>query len=179
MRAHCAAFAARFSVAAVLPAAGSAAAASSSGPVGSAGPLLVVDLVVRHARQRLARRHLHLQQELQLPARLVEDVGHRVLASPGCSACRRRSRRVPPNLVSARTGSASSRRRDAAVDDVLAVIAGVVPAAADVQRVVAAAVLRARHRLVAGVGRDADVAGRPVVLRRRRASSIGMPLRWW
>src|SRR5262249_45964111 len=59
--------------------------------------------------------------------------------------------------------------RDSAVDDVLAVVAGVVPTAGHVERVVAAGsatgrVLgRAAHRVVALVRRDSDVAGRPRV----------------
>jgi hypothetical protein len=39
-----------------------------------------VHLVVCHPGERLAGRHLHAQQELQLPARLVEDVRHPVAA---------------------------------------------------------------------------------------------------
>ena len=72
------------------------------------------------------------------------------------------------------------RHGDAAVDHVLAVVAGVVPAARHVERVVArpAVVVVARadagHLGVALVGRDADVAGLAGVLRRRRSTpSIG------
>ena len=42
-------------------------------------PVGAVDLVVHHARERLARGHRHLEEELELPERLVEDVGEAVV----------------------------------------------------------------------------------------------------
>ena len=67
---------------------------------------------------------------------------------------------------------------DAAVDDVLAVVAGVVPAAADVEGVVAHAGL-AGHDGVALVGGHAQVTGRPAVagpqvVSYREAAALGV-----
>src|SRR5690606_25376539 len=123
---------------------------------GQAGPLPVVDLVVGHARQRLAVRHLHAQQELLLPAGLVEHVGDAVAGLRDVERAAGEGRLAP--LVQAH----ERVRRAAAVDDVLAVVAGVVPAAADVQEVVADAGL-AGHADVALVRLDADVTGRAAV----------------
>ena len=39
-----------------------------------------MQLVMDHARQRLALRHLQAEHELQLPAGFVENVGHAVAA---------------------------------------------------------------------------------------------------
>ena len=105
-------------------------------------------------------------QELQLPARLVEDVGHAVaalghaqgaVAQGRAEAGRRRG-------LGALEGAQQLVGGDAAVDDVLAVVARVVPAAADVEPVVADARL-AGHVGVTLVGRHAEVAGRAGVLR--------------
>ncbi len=123
------------------------------------GPLLVVDLVVRHSGQRLSVRHLHLQQELQLPAGLVEDVGHLVAALGDVERTVAELRGLPgAGVQRALVGAEQLPGGDAAVDDVLAVISGVVPAAGDVEGVVAHAGL-AGHLGVAPVGRRAHVSG--------------------
>ena len=178
-RAHWAAVAARFSVAAVDGGCSSRGCGSSLRQQRQAGPVVVVHLVVRHAGQRLAGRHLHAQQELQLPAGLVEDVRHAV------AALGQVQRRVAERGRLGGRGDLGPLERaqqlvdrDAAVDHVLAVVARVVPAAADVERVVADA--------RAGTG---TTRCRPGWARRRRdrpagrtraagCPSIAMPLRW-
>ena len=122
-------------------------------------PRQVVDLVVSHARQRFPGGYLHLQQQLHLPARLVQHVGHPVALLGD------RQQTVPQALeVQAvqRTLVEVHQlpRGERAVHHVLAVVTGVVPAAADVERVVADTGL-AGHRVVTLVRRDADVPGGP------------------
>ncbi len=123
-------------------------------------PLLAVDLLMNHPGHRLPRRHLQPQEEIEPPARLVEQVGAPVLrlGDLHLPVAERRRRR------------AEARERlvlvlqhpdgEAAVDDVLAVIAGVVPAAAGVERVVAVALRRAGDALVAEVAGRALEGGR-------------------
>ncbi len=123
-----------------------------------AGPLRVVDLVEGHARQRLAGRDLHPQQEVDLPAGLVQDVRHGV-AALGHAQRRVTQRRVRPGPLRPLEGVDQLPGGDPAVDHVLALVAGVVPAAAHVQAVVADARL-ARHRGVALVGGHPEVPGR-------------------
>ena len=117
-----------------------------------------------HAGQRLTRRHLHPEQELDLPAGLVEDVGHtvavfgnpqRAVGQPIGLAATPARRPLP--------GAEQLVRGDSAVDDVLAVVARVVPATAHVEPVVADPFL-ARHVGVALVRFDAEVTCRSGVL---------------
>src|SRR5690606_18775587 len=112
------------------------------------GPGRVVHLVVREPGERLPIWDLHAEQEFHLPARLVEQIRHAVLvlrdvqlavAERGDGAERARS------LVEVEQGP----NGDAPVDDVLSVIAGVVPAAAHVEAVAAAARGLTRNALVA------------------------------
>ncbi len=42
-------------------------------------PLGIVNLVVHHAAQRLVGGHLHLELELQLPARFIQEIRNAVL----------------------------------------------------------------------------------------------------
>jgi hypothetical protein len=88
----------------------------------------------------LAPRDLHGQQEVQLEAGFVQDIGHAVgvfgqgqgaiAQGLGRAGTLQRGRPLP--------GIDQGPDRNAAVDDVLAVVAGVVPAGASVQGVVAA-----------------------------------------
>ena len=120
-------------------------------------PLVAVHLLVRHAGVGLSLRHLHPQQRVQAEARLVEQVGLAVFALGDAHlavaevAGRRAEAGQHLVLVLQRPD------REAAVDQVLAVVAGVVPAAADVQLVAALRLGRAGHALVADVAGGAFV----------------------
>jgi len=106
---------------------------------------------VHHARLRLALGHLHLEQELELPAGLVEQVGDPVPPLGDVHGpIRERAGRlaeVPRALVEVEERPS----RHGAVDHVLAVVPGVVPATRHVERVVAAGGRRAGNLLVGEV----------------------------
>ncbi len=137
------------------------------------GPRLVVDLVVGHAGQRLPLGHLHLQQEVQFPADLVEDVRHLVAAlRDGEGAVAELRGLARAGVQRALVGAEQLPGGDAAVDDVLAVVAGVVPAAGDVEGVVADAGLTGDLG-VPLVGRDAHVSGRAAVARAQLVADRG------
>ena len=123
--------AARLRVAAVDGGCSSRGCGSRCGSSGRPVQFCVVDLVVGHAGAAARRPGTcMLQQELQLPAGLVEDVGHAVAALRAWPGAVASCRRAPAASWCARTRCISWCDRDAAVDDVLAVVAGVVPAAA-------------------------------------------------
>ena len=169
-RAPCAATAATLRVAAVDGRCQRAHLRVGRGQERQAGPALVVDLVVHHAGVLTGRRD-HLLHPLELPARLVQHVGHVVAVLRQVErAVAERTRRGRGRGQGPLVGAEQLRHGDAAVDHVLAVVARVVPAARDVERVVAgpAVVVVARpdagHLGVALVGCDADVTGHAGVL---------------
>src|SRR5690606_2521363 len=102
----------------------------------------------------------HFEHPFELPARLVEDVGHAIAVFGHAQRA----------VALTTRGGHQLSDGDAAIDDVFSVVAGIVPAAADIERVVAGPGfpidgLADRRRLaadgcVAPVGRDADVARR-------------------
>ncbi len=99
----------------------------------AAGPLLVVDLVVHHPGEWLPGRHLHPEQEVDLPLRLVQDVG---IPFPASGIRNVRSPTTPVDrgpLVQVQ----QLPRRERAVDHVLAVVTRVVPTTSYVEAVVA------------------------------------------
>ena len=122
-------------------------------------PVVAVHPVEGQPGVLLAGRHLHPQQPLDLPPRLLPQRGGQ------------RAGRRPLGRGQQQGGG------QAAVDHVLAVVAGVVPAAGDVQRPVQppAGVEPGRvrpgpaaHGGIAAVGRHARVPGRPAVPGRGR-----------
>jgi hypothetical protein len=119
---------------------------------------------MRHPGQRLTGRDLHPQHELDLPPRFVQYVGSPVagLGNPqrvvGSAGLLVEVEQLP--------------RRQRAVDDVLAVIAGVVPTASDVEAVVAGAG-EAGDGDVALVGGDPEVSSGPGV---RLTDVLGLDL---
>ena len=122
-----------------------------------------MDPVEGQAGVRVARRHLHPQQPVQLPAGLLEQRGLQAVRGRGG---------VGAQQVD---GGQQLPGRQRTRGHVLAVVAGVVPAAGDVEPAalgpagVQALGVRAgpgRHGGVAGVRRDSEVAGGSAVTRR-------------
>src|SRR5690606_4172120 len=135
----------------------------SGGQQRQPGPLFVVDLVVRHAGERFAFGHLHLEEELHLPACFVEHVGHAVAGfGQAQGGVGQLVGLGGVGELGALVDAHDLVHRDTAVDHVFAVVARVVPAAGDVKGGVAGAG-RARHVGIALVGGHADVAGRASV----------------
>ncbi len=113
-----------------------------------------------HPRELLALGDLHGQQELHLPAGLVQDVGHTVVPLGDGQGGVGDPGGVPGGRgVRALVDAHQLVDGDAAVHHVLAVVARVVPAAGHVERVVARGGGVAGDVRVALVGLDADVTG--------------------
>ena len=121
-------------------------------------PDLVVDLVMHHAGEFLARRNLHAHLEFQLPADLIQDIRHIVSLFGNVQLAVAEIARRGAQVFGALPPVEQRPDRDPRVHHIFAVIAGVVPAAADVERVGAAAARQAWDLLVALVRRDVDVA---------------------
>ncbi len=158
------------------------------GPRRDRRPRVVVDRVVRHARERLARRHHHAQHPLHLPARLVEEIRLAVLVLDVISSWHvPEILRVVPEVLGALVLVLQEPHGDAGVDHVLAVIARVVPAARHVERVAALGLRPAGHALVAGVpGRPrplgaagvghGDLEAAPLVVEEREGVVLELPV---
>ena len=103
---------------------------TSTSRKGGAGPGL--ERPDRQAHPR-ALRHLHREQELDLPARLVEQVVDAVagLGKGGAAVGEEWAPADAAELVQVEQGP----DRDAAVDDIFPLVAGIVPSPRDVERV--------------------------------------------
>src|SRR5690606_16229482 len=100
-------------------------------------PLVVVDLVVGHAGEGLPGGHLHLEQELHLPAGFVEQIRDAVAALGDAEGAVTEGILPRPDVHAALEEGLERPGADATVHHVLAVVPGVVPAAAHVEHVVA------------------------------------------
>ncbi len=154
-REACAATAATSKVAAVEGRCSARGFGSSLGSIGGDGPLCVVDLVVHHPGKRLTVRHHHCKQELQLPSRLVEQIGNAVAAFGNArKPIAEDGRGSTAKDTAALECRQQLRDRDRTVDRVFAVVAGIVPAAGNVETIGAGPVAIERLGLVASQAAD-------------------------
>src|SRR5690554_4975787 len=127
------------------------------------GPTHIVNFMVDHARFGLTLRYLHGEHEFHLPAHFVEDVRYTVATLRNIQGAVREGAGIVAQVQSTLVHDEQFPDGDTAVDNILTVIAGVVPAFGHVKAVVTGTA-PAGHVVVTFIRTHVEVSCRPCPL---------------